>query len=84
MVSPDRIRDLKAFVAFWTQALVRAESQLHLLLDFQRSGATVTDEAANDILAARIAQEDIAVREYKKALTRSESLLGSAQYGEDV
>lgn len=83
MVSAQRMQQLEAFVVFWRDQLSRAKAQLDHLLQAKRNGLIFTNEAGEDILPDRIAQEDVAVREYHKGLIAAEAALARAKAGYD-
>jgi hypothetical protein len=84
MVSNERLKQLENIVSIWRDCLANAMKQRDYLLNVKERGISITDGDDRDILPDRIRQEDIAVLEYEKGLTRSQSMLGRAQTGDDV
>jgi hypothetical protein len=84
MVSDERMKNLEMFVQNWRDVLNAATAEFNKLIEFRRWSATIKDSVGTDILDARIMAQDDAIKQYQRALTHSESVLGRARAGQDV
>jgi type II secretory pathway component PulM len=78
------MKQIEAYVLFWEGALKRSREHLAYLQQLKSTNAVVIDQDGMKILDDRIYQEDYAVGQFQKGLTRAKVQLSLAKQGEDV